>query len=77
MEENGLEQAISYFRKYKVYSRLFACMREKYASLYVGMLWTEYFGEMPTGGWLSIRISGVDIDPGTEGDTVLNSVTFG
>lgn len=44
---------------------------------YVGMLWTEYFGEMPAGGWLSIKISGVDIDPGTEGDTVLNSVTFG
>lgn len=44
---------------------------------YVGMLWTEYFGEMPTGGWLSIRISGVDIDPGTEGDAVLSSVTFG
>lgn len=44
---------------------------------YVGMLWTEYFGEMPTGGWLSIRISGVDIDPGSEGDAVLNSVTFG
>lgn len=44
---------------------------------YVGMLWTEYYGEMPTGGWLSIRISGVDIDPGTEGDTILNSVTFG
>lgn len=44
---------------------------------YVGMLWTEYFGEMPTGGWLSIRISGVDIDPGSEGDAVLSSVTFG
>ena len=43
----------------------------------VGMWWTEYYGEMPTGGWLSIRISGVDIDPGTEGDTILNSVTFG
>lgn len=43
----------------------------------VGMLWTEYYGEMPTGGWLSIRISGVDIDPGTEGDTILNSITFG
>ena len=43
----------------------------------VGMWWTEYYGEMPTGGWLSIRISGVDIDPGTEGDTVLNSITFG
>ena len=44
---------------------------------YVGMLWTEYFGEMPAGGWLSIRISGVDIDPGSEGDAVLSSVTFG
>ena len=44
---------------------------------YVGMLWTEYFGEMPTGGWLSIRISGVDIDPGSEGDAVLSSITFG
>ena len=43
----------------------------------VGMWWTEYYGEMPTGGWLTIRISGVDIDPGTEGDTVLNSITFG
>lgn len=43
----------------------------------VGMWWTEYYGEMPTGGWLSIRISGVDIDPGTEGDAVLSSITFG
>ena len=43
----------------------------------VGMLWTEYYGEMPTGGWLAIKISGVGIDPGTEGDTILNSVTFG
>lgn len=43
----------------------------------VGMWWTEYYGEMPTGGWLSIRISGVDIEPGTEGDAVLNSITFG
>ena len=43
----------------------------------VGMWWTEYYGEMPTGGWLAIKISGVDIDPGTEGDTVLNSITFG
>ncbi len=42
----------------------------------VGMWWTEYYGEMPTGGWLSIRISGVDIDPGSEGDAVLSSVTF-
>lgn len=43
----------------------------------VGMWWTEYYGEMPTGGWLAIKISGVDIDPGTEGDTILSSVTFG
>ena len=41
----------------------------------VGMWWTEYYGEMPTGGWLSIRISGVDIDPGTEGDTIPVSYT--
>lgn len=33
MEKNELEQAISYFRKYNVYGRLFASMREKYASL--------------------------------------------
>ena len=43
----------------------------------VGMWWTEYYGEMPTGGWLAIKISGVDIEPGTEGDAVLSSVTFG
>ena len=44
---------------------------------YVGMWWTEYYGEMPTGGWLAIKISGVDIDPGSEGDAVLSSVPFG
>lgn len=33
MEENGLGQAVSYFKKYSVYNRLFAAMREKYAGL--------------------------------------------
>lgn len=33
MQENGLEEAVAYFKKYNVYSRLFAAMREKYASL--------------------------------------------
>lgn len=33
MKEKQLEQAILYFKKYAVYDRLFASMREKYASL--------------------------------------------
>ena len=42
----------------------------------VGMQWTEYYGEVPGGGWLSIRISKVDIGAGSEGDAVLNSISF-
>ena len=41
---------------------------------YVGMEWTEYYGELPGGGWLSLLISEVSIEPGSEGDAVLNSV---
>ena len=42
----------------------------------VGMQWTEYYGEVPGGGWLSIKISKVDIGAGSEGDAVLNSISF-
>ena len=42
----------------------------------VGMQWTEYYGEVPGGGWLSIKISKVDIGTGSEGDAVLNSISF-
>lgn len=42
----------------------------------VGMQWTEYYGEVPGGGWLSIRISKVDIGAGSEGEAVLNSISF-
>lgn len=43
---------------------------------YVGMEWTEYYGELPNGGWLSLLVSEISIEPGSEGDAVLNSVTF-
>ena len=42
----------------------------------VGMEWTEYYGELPNGGWLSLQISGTSIEPGSEGDAILNSVTI-
>ena len=42
----------------------------------VGMQWTEYYGELPGGGWLSIKISKVDIGAGSEGDAILNSISF-
>lgn len=42
----------------------------------VGMQWTEYYGEVPGGGWLSIKISKVDIGAGSEGDAILNSISF-
>ena len=37
--------------------------------------WVVPKAKMPV--QMAIKISGVDIDPGTEGDTILNSVTFG
>ena len=42
----------------------------------VGLQWTEYYGEVPGGGWLSIKISKVDRGTGSEGDAVLNSISF-
>ncbi len=42
----------------------------------VGMEWTEYYGELPNGYWLTIQISKTSIEPGSEGDAVLNSVTL-
>ena len=47
-------------------------LQSEYLSCFCFVIGIKY-----TGGWLAIKISGVDIDPGTEGDTVLNSVTFG
>lgn len=43
---------------------------------YVGMEWTEYYGELPGGGWLSLLVSEISIEPGSEGDAILNSVTI-
>jgi len=41
---------------------------------YIGMEWTEYYAELPSGVWLSISISGIDIDAGSEGGSILDSV---
>lgn len=43
----------------------------------VGMDWIEYYGEIAEGAWVSVRISGVDISAGTEGDAILSSAVFG
>lgn len=40
------------------------------------MEWTEYHGELPNCGRLSLQISGTSIEPGSEGDAILNSVTI-
>lgn len=40
----------------------------------VGMYWTEYYGELPNGIWVTCKISDVDISEGTEGDIILDSV---
>ena len=43
----------------------------------VGMYWTEYYGELPNGAWISVQLSKVDMGPGTEAEAILNTVTFG
>jgi len=40
----------------------------------VGMDWIEYYGELPNGVWVTVKISDVDISAGTEGSAILDSV---
>ena len=40
------------------------------------MQWTDYYGEEPGGGRHSTKRSKVDIGAGSEGDAVLNSISF-
>ncbi|MBE5784283.1 MAG: hypothetical protein E7330_00630 [Clostridiales bacterium] len=42
-----------------------------------GMEWTEYYGELSDGFWLVIKISEVNIAPGSEGAAILDSVKIG
>ncbi|MBR2328470.1 MAG: hypothetical protein IKA58_01115, partial [Clostridia bacterium] len=42
----------------------------------VGMEWTEYYGELPSGVWVTCKISDVDISAGTEGAAILDSVSI-
>lgn len=41
-----------------------------------GMVWTEYYGELPDGIWMTVRISKTSVDAGSEGSDILDSVTF-
>lgn len=41
-----------------------------------GMVWTEYYGELPNGFWMTVRISKTSVDAGSEGSAILDSVTF-
>ncbi len=42
-----------------------------------GMEWTEFYGQLPDGLFLVVKISGVDIAPGSEGAAILDSVSIG
>ncbi len=42
-----------------------------------GMEWTEYYGKLSDGFYLVVKISDVDIAPGSEGAAILDSVTIG
>lgn len=41
---------------------------------FYGMDWTEYYGQGPSGAFMTIRISGISIDEGTEGAGILDSM---
>ena len=43
---------------------------------YIGMNWTEYYGEIAEGVWVSVKLSGVDLSAGTETEAILMSMTF-
>ena len=40
----------------------------------VGMEWIEYYGELPSGIWVTCKISRTSIEPGSEGSAILDSV---
>ena len=42
----------------------------------VGMDWIEYYAELPSGVWVTCKISDVDISAGSEGAAILDSVTI-
>ena len=41
---------------------------------YVGMSWTEYYGKLPSGIWMSISITKLDTGSGSECDAILSSI---
>lgn len=43
---------------------------------HVGMEWIEYYGELPSGIWVTVKISRTSVEPGSEGAAILDSVTI-
>jgi len=41
-----------------------------------GMEWIEYYGELPNGIWVTVKISRTSIEPGSEGSAILDSVSI-
>ena len=42
----------------------------------IGMDWVEYYGEIADGGWVSIKLTGVDFSAGTETEALVLGMTF-
>lgn len=42
----------------------------------VGIEWIEFYGQIPSGGWISIRLAYMSADPGSECSNILDSMSF-
>lgn len=42
----------------------------------IGFHWTEYYAELPNSCWVSVSIIDISTDAGSEGEAVLNSISF-
>ena len=44
---------------------------------YIGMEWIEYYGQLSDGIWVSIKLTGVRFETGTQTEAIVNSISFG
>ena len=42
----------------------------------VGIEWIEFYGQIPSGGWISIRLAYMSADPGYDCSNILDSMSF-
>lgn len=42
----------------------------------VGIEWIEFYGQIPSGGWISIRLAYMSADPGSDCSNILDSMSF-